>query len=82
MGSAKEFAAALTCQFEDMGGIKSESSYRQAIHTLTTTQHVAKDGVIRMCVMINGDICQTLLDELKTDLMETLPNPDESGETG
>ena len=42
MGSAKEFAAALTCQFEDMGGIKSESSYRQAIHTLTTTQHVAK----------------------------------------
>lgn len=35
-----------------------------------------------MCVMINGDICQTLLDELKTDLMETLPNPDESGETG
>ena len=82
MGSAKEFAAALTCQFEDMGGIKSESSYRQAIHTLTTTQHVAKDGVNKMCVMINGDICQTLLDELKTDLMETLPNPDESGETG
>lgn len=82
MGSAKEFAAALTCQFKDMGGIKSESSYRQAIHTLTTTQHVAKDGVNKMCVMINGDICQTLLDELKTDLMETLPNPDESGETG
>ena len=82
MDSAKEFAAALTCQFESMGGIKSESSYRQAIHTLTTTQHVAKDGVNKMCVMINGDICQTLLDELKTDLMETLPNPDESCETG
>lgn len=82
MGSAKEFAAALTCQFEGMGGIKSESSYRQAIHTLTTTQHVAKDGVNRMCVMINGDICQTLLDELKTDLMEILQIPDESRETG
>lgn len=82
MGSAKEFAAALTCQFEGMGGIKSESSYRQAIHTLTTTQHVAKDGVNRMCVMINGDICQTLLDELKTGIMEILPNPNESSETG
>ena len=82
MGSAKEFAAALTCQFEDMGGIKSESSYRQAIHTLTTTQHVAKDGVNKMCVMINGDISQTLLAELQPDLKETLPNPDESGETG
>jgi len=82
MGSAKEFAAALICQFEGMGGIKSESSYRQAIHTLTTTQHVPKDGVNRMCVMINGDICQTLLDELKTDLMKILHNPDESCETG
>ena len=68
MGSAKEFAAALIRQFEGMGSMKSESSYRQAIHILTTTQHVMKDGVNRMCVMLNGDICQTLLAELKAEL--------------
>lgn len=72
MGSAKEFATALIRQFEGMGSMKSESSYRQAIHMLTTTQHVMKDGVNRMCVMLNGDTCQTLLAELKTDLKKAM----------
>lgn len=72
MGSAKEFATALIRQFEGMGSMKSESSYRQAIHMLTTTQHVMKDGVNRMCVMLNGDTYQTLLAELKVDLMEAV----------
>lgn len=72
MGSAKEFATALIRQFEGMGSMKSESSYRQAIHMLTTTQHVMKDGVNRMCVMLNGDTYQALLAELKTDLTETV----------
>lgn len=72
MGSAKEFASALIRQFEGMGSLKSESSYRQAIHMLTTTQHVMKDGVNRMCVMLNGDTCQTLLAELKADLTEAV----------
>ena len=72
MGSAKEFAVALIRQFEGMGSLKSESSYRQAIHMLTTTQHVMKDGVNRMCVMLNGDTCQILLAELKADLTEAV----------
>jgi hypothetical protein len=55
-----------------LGGIKSESSYRQAIHLLTTTQHVMKNGVNRMCVMLNGDSCQTLLSELKAELAEAV----------
>lgn len=85
MGSAKEFAAALIRQFEGMGSMKSESSYRQAIHMLTTTQHVMKDGVNRMCVMLNGDTCQTLLAELKADLVEAVngtiyPTTDEPSE--
>lgn len=87
IGSAKEFAAALIRQFEGMGSMKSESSYRQAIHMLTTTQHVMKDGVNRMCVMLNGDTCQTLLAELKADLTEAVngtiyPTPDEPPEMG
>lgn len=87
MGSAKEFAAALIRQFEGMGSMKSESSYRQAIHMLTTTQHVMKDGVNRMCVMLNGDIYQTLLAELKADLTEVVngniyPTTDEPPEMG
>lgn len=87
MGSAKEFAAALIRQFEGMGSMKSESSYRQAIHMLTTTQHVMKDGVNRMCVMLNGDTCQTLLAELKADLVEAVngtiyPTTDEPSEIG
>lgn len=72
MGSAKEFASALIRQFKGMGSLKSESSYRQAIHMLTTTQHVMKDGVNRMCVMLNGDTCQTLLAELKANLTEAV----------
>lgn len=87
MGSAKEFATALIRQFEGMGSMKSESSYRQAIHMLTTTQHVMKDGVNRMCVMLNGDTCQTLLAELKTDLKKAMdgtihPPADEPSEMG
>ena len=87
IASAKEFAAALIRQFEGMGSMKSESSYRQAIHMLTTTQHVMKDGVNRMCVMLNGDTCQTLLAELKADLTEAVngtiyPTPDEPPEMG
>lgn len=72
MSSAKEFATALIRQFEGMGSMKSESSYRQAIHMLTTTQHVMKDGVNSMCVMLNGDTYQTLLTEVKEDLMEAV----------
>ncbi len=72
MGSAKEFAAALIRQFEGMGNMKSESSYRQAIHMLTTAQHVMKDGGNKMCVMLNGDIYQTLLSDLKTELTEVV----------
>lgn len=87
MGSAKEFATALIRQFEGMGSMKSESSYRQAIHMLTTTQHVMKDGVNRMCVMLNGDTYQALLAELKADLTEAVngtiyPTPDEPPEMG
>ena len=72
IGSAKEYATALIIQFDGVGGIKSESSYRQAIHLLTTTQHVMKNGVNRMCVMLNGDSCQTLLSELKAELTEAV----------
>ena len=72
IGSAKEYATALIIQFDGVGGIKSESSYRQAIHLLTTTQHVMKNGVNRMCVMLNGDSCQTLLSELKAELAEAV----------
>lgn len=72
IGSAKEYATALIIQFDGVGGIKSESSYRQAIHLLTTTQHVMKNGVNRMCVMLNGDSCQTLLSELKAELTEVV----------
>lgn len=87
MGSAKEFASALIRQFEGTGSLKSESSYRQAIHMLTTTQHVMKDGVNRMCVMLNGDTYQTLMTELKTDLTEAVsgtiyPPADEPPEMG
>lgn len=72
IGSAKEYATALIIQFDGVGGIKSGSSYRQAIHLLTTTQHVMKNGVNRMCVMLNGDSCQTLLSELKAELAEAV----------
>lgn len=72
IGSAKEYATALIIQFDGVGGIKSGSSYRQAIHLLTTTQHVMKNGVNRMCVMLNGDSCQTLLSELKAELTEAV----------
>lgn len=72
IGSAKEYATALIIQFDGVGGIKSGSSYRQAIHLLTTTQHVMKNGVNRMCVMLNGDSCQTLLSELKAELTEVV----------
>lgn len=46
-----------------------------------------KDGVNRMCVMLNGDTYQTLLSELKADLMEAVngtiyPTPDEPPEMG
>lgn len=87
MGSAKEFAASLIRQFEGMGSMKSESSYRQAIHMLTTTQHVMKDGMNRMCVMLDGDTCRTLLSELKADLTEAVngticPATDEPPEMG
>lgn len=87
MGSAKEFAVALIRQFEGMGSMKSESSYRQAIHMLTTTQHVMKDGVHRMCVMLNGDTYQALLTELKAELTGAVngniyPTTDEPPEMG
>ena len=67
IGSAKEYATALIIQFDGVGGIN-----RQAIHLLTTTQHVMKNGVNRMCVMLNGDSCQTLLSELKAELAEAV----------
>lgn len=31
-----------------------------------------KNGVNRMCVMLNGDSCQTLLSELKAELTEAV----------
>lgn len=82
--TAKEFAIALTRQFEGLRGLKSESSYRQAIHKLTTRQYMLEDGQSRLQMMLESDTYKAMLSELKHELKEAIARTylHESDETG
>lgn len=72
MHSAKEYSIALTREFSDISGLKSESSCRQAIKWLRDIRQVERDGRMQMLPLIESDENQHLLQMLKSQISEAI----------
>ena len=73
--NAKEYSIALTREFGDIEGLKSESSCRQAINWLKIEKHVERDGKKQMLPLIESDEYQRQLKTLK-DKISAVINQD------
>ena len=73
--NAKEYSIALTHEFGDIEGLKSESSCRQAINWLKNEKHVERDGKKQMLPLIESDEYQRQLKTLK-DKISAVINQD------
>ena len=70
--NAKEYSIALSCEFSNIEGLKSESSCRQAIKWLKDEKQVERDGKMQMLPLIESDEYQRQLQTLKTKITEVI----------
>ena len=70
--NAKEYSIALSCEFSNIEGLKSESSCRQAIKWLKDEKQVEHDGKMQMLPLIESDEYQRQLQTLKTKITEVI----------
>ena len=70
--NAKKYSIALSCEFSNIEGLKSESSCRQAIKWLKDEKQVERDGKMQMLPLIESDEYQRQLQTLKIKITEAI----------